>query len=140
MPDQTSQAAEAVDELLALESLRRRCLVERDFDTLQGLFADELTYVHSIGTVQDRATYLAYVRGPMRFLSIERPQLAVRLHGDTAIMTGTMVNTIVAPSLEQPLKVSAFVTQVWKRGGQAGWQITNFQATRLPEANEAKPS
>jgi hypothetical protein len=140
MANQTSQAVQAVDELLALEALRRHCLVERDFDTLQSLFADELTYVHSTGKVQNRAAYLAYVQGPLRFLSIERPHLSVRLHADLALMTGTMVNTIVAPELPQPLEVSAFVTQVWKRGGEQGWQIANFQATRLPDTAAGKPA
>jgi hypothetical protein len=138
MTDPITRPAPDVDQLLALEALRRRSLVERDFDTLGQLFTGDLTYVHSLGTVQDRATYLDYVRGPMRFLSIERPSLDVKLYGDVAVMTGPMVNTITAPRLVQPLEVSAFVTQVWKRGGESGWQIANFQATRLPEAGDAK--
>lgn len=139
MNDRIATHDPVVDELLALESARRRGLVERDFEGLGRLFADDLTYVHSIGNVQDKATYLAYVQGPLRFLSIERPGLQVKHHGDVAIMSGPMVNTIIAPDLEQPLKVSAFVVQAWTRDPAAGWRMTHFQATRLPEAGAPKP-
>lgn len=128
-----------IDELLAREAERRRCLVERDFAALATLFADDLTYVHSIGTVQDRTTYLGYVQGPLRFLSIERAGLQVRLYGDVALMTGAMTNTIVAPNLAQPLKVDAFVAQVWRRGARGDWQMAHFQATRPPAPDAPRP-
>ncbi|KRB93537.1 nuclear transport factor 2 family protein [Noviherbaspirillum sp. Root189] len=124
--------------LLELEALRRKCLVERNFDKLETLFADDLSYTHSIGNVQDKPTYLAYVQGPARFLSIERDKLAVKAYGDVAVMTGYMTNTITAPNLEAPVVVQAFVTQVWKNDPQAGWQIVNFQATRLPVMESGK--
>lgn len=140
MSDNTDLNDTAVDELIALEAERRRCLVERDFDGLARLFADDLTYVHSIGNVQDRATYLAYVQGPLRFLSIERPALQVKRHGDVAIMSGPMVNTIMPPNLDQSLKISAFVVQAWVRDLHAGWRMTHFQATRPPEAAPPRPA
>jgi hypothetical protein len=140
MNDGTDLNDPVVDELIALEAERRRCLIERDFDGLGRLFADDLTYVHSIGNVQDRATYLAYVQGPLRFLSIERPALQVKRHGDVAIMSGPMVNTIMPPNLEQAVKVGAFVVQAWVRGADAGWRMTHFQATRPPEAPPSRPA
>jgi hypothetical protein len=133
-----NEQGRVTDHLLELESLRRKCLVEGDFDRLATLFANELTYVHSIGTVQDKPTYLAYVRGPARFLSIERGDLTVKVYGDVAVMTGNMTNALTAPNLQAPVVVQAFVTQVWKHDPPTGWRMANFQATRLPAGEGGK--
>lgn len=128
----TMQAEEEIAaHLEQREAARRQALVERDFTTLESLFADDLVYIHSIGNVQDKASYLAYVRGPMSFASIERGPLRVRVYGELAVMTGEMINTLAVPDLPAPVLVKALVTQVWCRGA-AGWQMVNFQATRIP--------
>lgn len=127
---------QARDELAACleqrEAARRRALVERDFTTLETLFADDLVYVHSRGNVQDKATYLAYVQGPMSFGSIERGPLDVRCYGEIAVMTGEMTNTLLVPGVPAPVVVKAFVTQVW-RNSSAQWKMVHFQATRVPD-------
>jgi ketosteroid isomerase-like protein len=122
---------EIVAHLEQREAARRKALVERDFNTLETLFAEDLVYVHSVGNVQDKATYLAYVKGPMSFASIERGPLRVRVYGEMAVMTGEMTNTLAVPDLPAPVVVKALVTQVWRKGA-AAWQMVNFQATRLP--------
>jgi ketosteroid isomerase-like protein len=127
----TQTEEEIVAHLEQREAARRKALVERDFTNLASLFADDLVYVHSIGNVQDKATYLAYVQGPMSFASIERGPLRVRVYGEVAVMTGEMINTLAVPDLPAPVVVKALVTQVWRKGA-AGWQMVNFQATRLP--------
>jgi ketosteroid isomerase-like protein len=127
----TQAEEEIVAHLEQREAARRKALVERDFTNLASLFADDLVYVHSIGNVQDKATYLAYVQGPMSFASIERGPLRVRVYGEVAVMTGEMINTLAVPDLPAPVVVKALVTQVWRKGA-AGWQMVNFQATRLP--------
>ncbi len=119
-----------------LEATRRTALVARDFTTLAPLFADDLVYVHSLGNVQDKPTYLAYVQGPMSFASIERGPLQVRAYGDVAVMTGDMTNTLIVPGRAEAVVVTALVTQVW-RLGDAGWQMVHFQATRRPEPGAA---
>lgn len=127
----TDTENELARQLAQLEATRRKALVERDFTTLATLFADDLVYVHSVGNVQDKPTYLAYVQGPMSFASIERGPLRVRAYGEVAVMTGEMINTLAGPDLPAPVVVKALVTQVW-RNGAAGWQMVHFQATRLP--------
>lgn len=125
-------SADIIIHLTEREAIRRTALVNRDFGTLAALFADDLVYVHSVGSVQDKPAYLAYVQGPMSFVSIERGPLKIRPYGDIAVMTGEMVNTIAAPELPKPIVVASFVTQVWRDHGPAGWQMVQFQATRLP--------
>jgi ketosteroid isomerase-like protein len=132
MTQQHNGGADLAQHLTELEARRRTALVERDFTTLASLFADDLVYVHSIGNVQDKPTYLAYVQGPMSFASIERGPLTVRAYGEVAVMTGEMTNTLAGPNLPAPVVVQAMVTQVWRDAGAGQWQMVHFQATRLP--------
>jgi ketosteroid isomerase-like protein len=129
-------ASAIASHLVFLEERRRAALVDRDFGMLASLFADDLVYIHSIGNVQDKPAYLAYVQeGRMSFASIERGPLRVREYGNTAVMTGEMTNTLNVPAAPAPVVVRATVTQVWRDNGPAGWQMVHFQATRLPEAH-----
>jgi hypothetical protein len=118
-------------QLLEREAARGRALVERDFDTLAQLLADDLLHVHSTGVVQDKAAYLDYVRGPLAFLSVERRDLKVKMFGDAAVMTGAMSNVMQPPGPAVPVTVESHVVQMWVPGS-AGWQLALFQATRLP--------
>lgn len=127
----TAEQDAIADILLELEKLRRDSLISRDFATLETLFAEDLVYTHSTGVVQDKATYLKYVSGPLAFLSIERGELGIQVFGNTAQMSGKMTNVLQPPKPAAPVTVEAQVLQVWNRTPR-GWQMTAFQATRLP--------
>lgn len=120
-------------QLLEREAARGRALVARDYTMLESLMADDLVHVHSTGVVQDKAVYLDYVRGPLTFLSVKRHGLKVKVLGNTAIMTGYMSNVMQPPGPAAPVTVDSHVVQVWTLGA-ADWQISLFQATRLPAA------
>lgn len=113
------------------EAARGPALVARDFTMLESLLADDLVHVHSTGVVHDKAAYLDYVRGPLTFLAVERHGLQVTIHGNAAVMTGYMSNVMQRPGPSAPVTVDSHVVQVWMLGA-AGWQISLFQATRLP--------
>lgn len=119
------------DALFEREAARGRALVERDFDALAQLMADDLLHIHSTGVVHNKAAYLDYVRGPLAFLSVERQDLKVKMLGDAAVMTGTMTNVMQPPGPAAPVTVESHVVQIWVRGA-ADWQLSVFQATRLP--------
>lgn len=120
-------------QLLEREAARGRALVARDFTMLESLLSEDLIHVHSTGVVQDKAVYLDYVRGPLTFLSVERRDLKVKILGNAAVMTGYMSNVMQPPGPAAPVTVDSHVVQVWTLG-TAGWQISLFQATRLPAA------
>lgn len=117
--------------LRALEKRHRDSLVKRDFSALETLVADDLVCTHSTGVVQNRASYLQYIAGPLAFLSIERGELTIQVFGDTAQMTGKMISILQPPKPAAPVTVEAQVLQVWVKAAR-GWQMTAFQATRLP--------
>lgn len=120
-----------VEELLACEAARARALVERDYGTLAALLADDLLHVHSTGQVHCKDAYLAYVRGPLAFLSVERRGLKVRMLGKAALMTGAMSNVMQPPGPAAPVTVQSHVVQLWT-ASSTGWRLAVFQATRLP--------
>lgn len=119
-----------VDDLLRLEAERQRALVEEDHARLEGLFADELLYVHTTGLVQDKAQYLDYARQAVRYLAVERGELTVRLFGDSlALMSGPQCNLLQKRGGGEPVRAEGFATQVWARD-ESGWRIASFHGTR----------
>ena len=72
-----------------LERQRWDALVENDLDALDRLFADDLTYTHSNGMVDTKATYLGALRdGVFRYTSVDLQDLQARAYGDIAVVTG----------------------------------------------------
>jgi hypothetical protein len=98
----------ARSEVLALEAERCRAISDGDWPALEALLADDLTHTHLTGITQDKATYLAHVRGNPRRTS--RGDLTVRIYGDVAVVVGPQVN-VVDQGVEQP----SVGLQVWVR-------------------------
>jgi ketosteroid isomerase-like protein len=118
---------EATAELLALEEQRCDAINRQDWGALAAMLADDLVHVHANGLTQDKAVYLQHVSSRPR--RTERRDLVVRMHGDTAVMTGKLVNIMdgEAPSSDTPVLAAM---QVWVRRGDT-WQQAAFQATGI---------
>lgn len=114
-----------IGEVLAAEAERCRAIYEQDWTVLEPMMSDDLTYVHMPGRLEDKAAYLAGVKGRPR--KVERQDLKVRVYGNTAVMTGIMINR--PPNAES---VTARVTQTWVKDG-SGWKMVAFQASRIQE-------
>ncbi|BAN48288.1 nuclear transport factor 2 family protein [Metapseudomonas resinovorans] len=119
-----------VNEVLAAEEARRRALIDDNAAKVAEVFAQDLVYVHTSGLIHDRDQYLAYARDVVRYLNVEREGLAVRVYGDTAVMTGYQVNTLQKRGEDAVVRGEGFVTQVWVKGAK-GWQISSFHGSRL---------
>lgn len=115
----------AVDEVLAAEAERCRAIYEQDWAVLEPMMSDDLSYVHMPGRIENKAQYLAGVKSRPR--KVEREDLKVRVYGNTAVMTGIMINR--PPNAES---VTARVTQTWVKDGP-GWKMVAFQASRIVE-------
>lgn len=123
------------DTVIALEQLRSRAFIEHDYATLASLLSDDLVYTHAAGVVHDKAGFLEYAAGPMQCLSIVWHDQQVQCHGNLAVLSGYMVNTLQPPAPMVPVIVETHVLQVWKRE-RAVWTMLAFQATRLPSAGQ----
>ena len=114
-------------ELIALEEQRCDAINRQDWDALAGMLTDDLVHVHANGLTQNKAVYLQHVSSRPR--RTERRDLVVRVHGDTAVMTGKLVNMMdgEAPNADTPVLAAM---QVWVRSGDT-WRQAAFQATRI---------
>jgi len=108
-------------------------VVQKDLALLGQVLADSLTYTHSTGAVDTKASYIDSVKtGKAKYEKIEYDQLDVRvLTQDTAIaicrakMMSMQKDGKVGPTHLSFLHV--FVK------GKAGWQMVAHQSAKLPD-------
>lgn len=120
------------DELLALERQRCSALIAKDFAALESVVARDVVHVHTNGAVDDYASYIEFVQRKLDFLEVYRGELQVRVHGDSAVMSGTQTIVVRRPGdTGAGRRIDAVVVQAWQlRDGR--WQQVSFQATAAP--------
>jgi ketosteroid isomerase-like protein len=120
-------------EIIDLEARRGAALVSCDMATLDRLFCDDIVHVHTTGLVQDKAALLAHIESRAAFIAVERRNLKVRVYGDTAVITGDLLNTMRRPGATEPVLMKAFATQV-ARKVDGEWRFASFHACLRPES------
>lgn len=116
--------------VLDAEDRRYRALVEGDLDTLERMFADELSYTHSSGAVDTKASYLEKLRsGYYVYKTTEHPVDRVSVVGDCAIVVGRMIADLDVQGTPKHLDNLALV--VWTRA-HGSWQVLAFAPTVPP--------
>jgi len=102
--------------ILALEEAeRQRCaaLMEGGVDALAEMLTEDLVHIHLTGKIDDKAGYLAGVRGKYQFRNIERGPLNIRVWGDSAVMVGPLSQQIVVKENGAVHDIRAVTTQTW---------------------------
>ena len=116
-------------ELLRLEEERCRAISAGDLDSLGRLLTDDLTHTHVTGRTEDKTAYLAGLGGRPR--TTTRRDLTIRVYGETAIMTGVLVNTFSSDADVPRAPEQAQALQVWVQTTE-GWKQAAFVASALP--------
>lgn len=125
-------------DLLELEAARCAAISSGDVATLSKMLRDDYIHVYGGGLSSGKEDWIEHISEVPR-LPI-RKELQVRVYGDTAVLTGKMINRIrptddAKPSdaigKRIPVKedVQAFATQVAIRENGV-WQFCSFQMTR----------
>lgn len=127
-------------QLLEVERLRQRALIDGDLVTLDGLFDDSLVHIHAPGLTHSKAQLLEHTATRRAYLEITRGDLNLRLIGEVAVMTGPIANRLLtAEGGERTLEGVA--TQVLRRTESGSWRFVSFQMTPLgQQAWPALPS
>ncbi|MDH3684158.1 MAG: nuclear transport factor 2 family protein [Acidimicrobiia bacterium] len=114
----------------ALEDRRWAAQIGADIDELSTLLADELSYTHSNGLVDTKASYLAAIEKKVfDYRDEKRTDTAVTIIGDTAMVTGRIAMHVVAG--ERDVNLDSRYSAVWVlRSGS--WQFLCWQSTPLP--------
>lgn len=121
-------AIQSSDEQKAIEALEKRraaAIAGSDFDALANVLADDYLHIYGGGTTSDRAGYIDQVKKAPRVPT--RGPLTIRVYGDTAVITGGLLNRIKYPDRPEAL-LDTSVTQVVRRvNGE--WKFVAFQIT-----------
>ena len=116
--------------VLSAEDRRYRAMVAADLSTLDELCADELSYTHSSGVRDTKATYLAKVHsGYYVYRRIDHPVDRVEVVGDTAIVVGRMTADVDVQGV--PKTIDNLALAVWTRASGA-WRLLAYAPTSLP--------
>jgi ketosteroid isomerase-like protein len=108
----------------------RKAMVDPTKETLSKLTAEELSYGHSSGKIQDKAQFIeALTSNASDFVSIELTEQTIKLAGNVAIVRHTLsANTNDGG---KPGTVKLHILTVWqKQRGQ--WKLLARQAVKLP--------
>ena len=108
--------------------------LQGDAKALAPLLADDWLLTHSDGRVQHKADYLhELTTRQRRNTRIDNEDVRVRLHGDTAVITGTSVQAAISDG--KPWEGRFRFTRVWLlRDGQ--WQMLASHSSRLAEVTQ----
>ena len=117
-------------EIKKLEDRRFQAMIDGDFDTLDKLLGDDLTYTHSSGQADTRAEYIALCkRGVFKYQKIERPIEEIQVYGETVVVTGHVKMDVLIDGNSKLL--NSRYTKVWIKGAK-GWQMVAWQSTPAP--------
>lgn len=127
----TLRAAPA-DDVIAAETARADALIRADYDAVERLLGDDLTYTHSTSVLDTKAAFLESLRsGRLRYQQVQHEEPKVRVLGDVGIINSTV--RIVAVNRGQENRNHLRVTIVYaKRDGR--WQMVAWQSTRIPQS------
>jgi ketosteroid isomerase-like protein len=122
--------SETQDEIRQLEGRRLRAMMDADTAALDRILGDDLTYTHSNGAVDTKASFLAAIKsGKLKYESVTTDG-QVRVQGDTAVVTGRGAMRVRAG--DRQLDMAVRFTDVYvKRDGR--WQMITWQSTRIVE-------
>jgi hypothetical protein len=120
-------------EILDIERQRVAAMVNRDLGALERILADDLTYTHSGGRTDTKASFIALIAETDHgYLGVDYSDEEVRPAGDEgAIVRGIAQIRLIRAGGEKISYAVLFLDVYARRDGR--WQMVAWQATRVPE-------
>lgn len=104
-------------------------LVKSDIAGLERIYADELNYTHSNGSVDTKKSYIDKIRsGQTKYESMKREDIVVRVYGNTALVTCHWLVNVTSEG--RKINTDARYLHVYVKKGSR-WQLVSHQATRI---------
>jgi ketosteroid isomerase-like protein len=126
-------AAQSGDEAAVAQAVEafRTAMLKADRGQFEALTADQLSYGHSAGRVENKAQFIdAATSGRSRWQFITLTDQTTQIVGDTAIVRHTLTGETERDGKTNPVKIG--VLMVWhKQNGD--WKLLARQAVRLEE-------
>ena len=109
----------------------RSAQVAANAATLTSLSATDLTYSHSDGRIEDRATFVANATaGKSTFVSLEYRQPSIRVVGNAAVVRFTWVGEQQSVATGAKTGTHLHILMVWQKHGDE-WKLLARGATKL---------
>ncbi|RDC62414.1 nuclear transport factor 2 family protein [Adhaeribacter pallidiroseus] len=124
-----AQTAEEKQVTAAVETFKN-ALITADKNLLESITADELSYGHSSGKVEDKAAFVnGVINDPIKFNLIDLQDQTIRMAGNTALVRHAFNAKITNNGTPGEIKIRNLL--VWqKQKGQ--WKLLARQAFRVP--------
>jgi len=120
--------------ILDLEKKRIAAMVTKDLAALDSLLADDLSYTHSGGSTDSKASFITLIKERGRYLGVDytNPQV-IPWGGNSVVVRG-----VAKIRLEGTPSYDVLFMDVWAlRNGS--WKMVAWQATRVPEQAARAP-
>lgn len=112
----------------AVENLKQ-AMISGERTALESIAADQLTYGHSSGKVEDKAAFVeAIASGKSDFVSIDLTEQTITVSGDVAIVRHKL--SAQTNDGGNPGTVKLAILTVWKKQGKA-WKLLARQAVKV---------
>ena len=125
---QGQTAAKVKEDVLKVEREWSEAFKNRDKDALSRILADDFVYTDDEGRVADKAQYIETAVNLIRVQSYSVDDVAVRLAGDAAVVTGRWSGKLAVRGADASGDFRYTDTLV-RRGGR--WQVLASQDTRI---------
>jgi len=112
--------------ILDLERQRIAAMVKKDIATLEALLADDMSYTHSGGTTDTKASFIKLIKERGRYLGVDYSNTQVITSGANAVI----VRGIAQIRLENTPAYPVIFVDVWVLRDGA-WKMVAWQATRV---------
>jgi ketosteroid isomerase-like protein len=127
----TTMNAQSKDEkeVLAIVESLRQAMMSKDRATLEKIAAEELTYGHSAGLLEDKASFVQNIAsGKFGFVKIEYPDVTVKITGPNAMVRHKITGDTTNDGI--PATVNIGVLLVFQKR-QGEWKLIARQAYKL---------
>ncbi len=126
----SAQSTEEKEVVVAVETLRK-AMIDPTKTTLESFVADELSYGHSNGLVEDKATFVeSLVSGKTDFVTIDLSEQTIRIVGSIAIVRNKFLGELNRSGAMA--SVNIMVLMIWNKQ-QGKWKLLARQGFKLPE-------
>jgi ketosteroid isomerase-like protein len=116
--------------IMTIEQRFTTALLKKDAAALDELLADDILHIGFEGQFAGIGEYMAFFKRDIwRYRKYEPTNVAVKILGDVAVVTGRVDRTIV---IENNVTTGAFAfTHVWSHAGDR-WRMVSSQLTTIP--------
>jgi len=112
--------------ILDLEKQRIAAMIKKDIPTLDALLADDMSYTHSGGTTDSKASFIKLIKERGRYLGVDYSNTQVI----TSVANAVIVRGIAQIRLENTPAYPVIFVDVWVLRDGA-WKMVAWQATRV---------